>query len=391
MRNRSKATAFPLGLALLVGLSGCTSPEAGSSLAALPCAELDRGDWAGVPARVSIPEAAVPHCRLVLDTIIVRNYTAAEADTMDISKVRTVDGQGNLYIQGYTPGVLTILSPAGEKIASLGRLGPGPGEFAPGFLNVEVTEHDTIYVQDNRLVWQIFTPERSFLRSQPLGAVKAGMMVRCILADGSVISSAMTPAGGKTPSLRLVGPDGTTAAEFGVADHPVSGIKAAGDRYLNCGPNNSVWALPNPVEPGYTLERWGPDGRLLNTITRQADWFEAGPPTTASEALQTRPSSEVRQVTEAGDGLIFVLVVGPDRRWQPITREEMAARMAQQLDVRIEALDAVRGQLLAVMLVDNPGALPNAATQRDGSSYEVVVDDSGDTRLMAYHFHLVDP
>lgn len=352
------------------------------------CAEVDRGEWTPGSETVIVDDPSPP-CRLTLDTTVVRSYSAAEADSLDLSRVREVDRHGNFYVQGYEHGVITVLSPSGDLISRFGREGPGPGELPSGHLGVEVSARDSIYVQDNRLRWTVFGPDRQFVRSMPLGAIQAGTYMRCVLSDGSIISSAAIHGGTRPVTLRLFDPSGEIVAEFGRVDNDVSANSAALSREVSCALDNAAWALPSPIEPGYRLERWGPDGKLLNVVTREASWFDAGPPMTLGEALTSRPPSAVRQVFEAHRGLLYTMVVSADPRWEPITRSEWEARKARMFDVRFEALDAISGRLLAFLLVDDQSTLPNARIMRNGHSYELVVNDSGGVRLTAYTLHLV--
>lgn len=354
------------------------------------CAEVDRGRWppGGV---VVIADDPSPPCRLVLDTTVIRSYSSAEADSLDLATVREVDRHGNFYIQGYTPGVITVLTPTGDLLDRIGGEGPGPGEFPSGYLGVDVSENDSIYIHDNRRWWSVFSPERRFSRSMALGDVQSGSNVRCVLPDGAVISAALVRGGKGTATLRRIGPEGAIEREFGLPEHTTLSLSSLVLRGVTCGLDATVWALPNPHDPGYRLERWGPDGTLLNVITRTAPWFDAGPELTRTEAMAQQPHSAVRQVFEARRGLLYITIVNPDPRWEPITRDQWEARQAQMIDVRFEALDGISGRLLGVLLVDDQRTLPNARILRDGRSYQLVVSGSGAVQLVAYTLHLADP
>lgn len=354
------------------------------------CAPVERGRWMPGGEAV-IADDPSPPCRLVLDTTVIRSYSPVEADSLDLETVREVDRHGNLYVQGYTPGVITVLSPTGDLVARLGREGPGPGELASGYLGVEVSERDSIYIQDNRLRWTVFGPDRRYVRSMPLGEIAAGANLRCILLDGSVISSADAPAAARGVTLRLLDADGTVQREFGEPEHDAPLRSGRMDRGVTCGLGSTAWVLPNPLDPGYRLERWERDGTLLNAITRTAPWFDAGPELTRTEAMARKPHSAVRQVFESREGLVYTMIVTADPRWEPITRDQWEERQARMLDVRFEALDGISGRLLALLLVDDPRTLPNARTLRDGRSYQLVVDDSGAVHLTAYTLRLADP
>ncbi len=379
-----------MSIALTSLACGPATDDPESIAAAVPvCAEVDRGEWkAGV--EVAIADESSPSCRLTLDTTVIRSYSAAAVDSLDLSRVREVDRHGNLYVQGYEPGVITVLSPTGEFLTRFGREGPGPGELPPGHLGVEVSNLDSIYVQDNRLRLSVFGPDHQFVRSMPLGSIQAGTNMRCILSDGSVFSSATIRGGNRPTTLQNFNPDGELVAEFGKPSNAVPANTASLNREVSCAFDEAAWALPSPVEPGYRLERWGSDGTLLNVVTRDAPWFDAGPPVSRTEGMTSKPHSDVRQVLEAHRGLLYTMIVNADPRWEPTTRTEWEARLAELYDVRFEAIDAISGQLLAVLLVDDQSTLPNARLMRDGRSYELVVDDSGGAHLTAYTLHLVD-
>lgn len=354
------------------------------------CAEVDRGRWTSGD-EVVIADDPSPPCRLVLDTTVIRSYSPAEADSLDLETVREVDRHGNLYVQGYTPGVITVLSPTGDLVARLGREGPGPGELASGYLGVEVSERDSIYIQDNRLHWTVFGPDRRYVRTMPLGEIASGANLRCILPDGSVISSTDAQGAARGATLRLLDADGTVQREFGEPEHDAPLRSGRMDRGVTCGSGTDAWAFPNPLDPSYRLERWSKDGTLLNVITRTAPWFDAGPELTRTEAMTQKPHSAVRQVFEARAGLLYTMIVNADPRWTPITREQWEELQVRQYDVRFEALDGISGKLLAVLLVDDQRSLPNARILRDGRSYQFVVDDAGAVQLVGYTLRLVDP
>lgn len=379
-----------MSIALTSLACGPTTDRPQSIADAVPvCAEADRGEWkAGVEVAIA-DESSLP-CRLSIDTTVIRSYSAAAVDSLDLSRVREVDRHGNLYVQGYEPGVITVLSPTGEFLTRFGREGPGPGELPPGHLGVEVSNLDSIYVQDNRLRLSVFGPDHQFVRSMPLGGIHAGTNMRCILSDGSVISSAAIRGGNQPATLRRFDADGELVAEFGKPSSGAPANATALSRGVTCALDEAAWALPSPIEPGYRLERWGPDGKLLNAVTRDAPWFDAGPPLSRAEGMTSKPHSDVRQVLEAHRGLLYTMIVNADPRWEPTTRTEWEARLAELYDVRFEAIDAISGQLLAVLLVDDQSTLPNARLMQDGRSYELVVDESGGAHLTAYALHMVD-
>lgn len=375
-------------LALLV-VTSCSSGDGQRRTAAEavpPCAEVDRGEWSAHATTV-IEDEAEPPCLLVLDTTVVRSYSATEAASLDLDRVRAVDRHGNVYLQGYDPGVISVLSPSGALIGRLGGEGAGPGELQAGHLGVDVSSLDSIYVKDNRLIWSVFDSDWQFVRSTTLGAIDAGTGRHCLFSDGSVISAAPIRGGAQPATLRLVAPDGKIEAEFG---RPTSGAitRTTLPRELACGLDNAIWALPSPLEPGYRLERWSHDGTLEQAIIRDAPWFDARAPVTRSESMESKPPSAVRQVFEVQRGLLFTVVVTADSRWAPVSREEREAMVDKQVDVRYEALDAISGRLLAVLQVDDVHTLPNEPILRDGQIHEFVVDSTGGARLMAYRLRL---
>jgi hypothetical protein len=366
---------------MLVGCSGDTAHPVPAAAPVAVCAEANRGDWPeGV--EVVVPDEASLPCRIELDTLTVRRYSPAEADSLDLFRVRAEDRHGNLYVQGYQPGVVTILSPTGERIGRFGQEGPGPGELPSGAFNVHVTALDSIYIQNSRFRWNVWTPEHQFVRSMALGVIPAGPMARCVLSGGGMITAS---PGGSTTSLQLVDAAGHLVAGLGDTD-PTRGSLPR--RAVTCGAENTAWAFPDPGRPDYRIERWDSTGRLRRAVIRRTESFEAGPPQTSREVMTSRPVSAVKQVVESSPGLVFTVVSGADSDWAPAARSERLPPVGQLLDVRYEAIDAVGGRLLGVLWVDDPATLPNAMIMPSGRSYQIVATDDGGAMLMAYALHL---
>lgn len=61
-----------------------------------------------------------------------------------------VDRKGAVYVADPVARVVTVLSPAGERLRSIGRKGAGPGEFE-GIGSIQVGAGDTLFVFDNIL------------------------------------------------------------------------------------------------------------------------------------------------------------------------------------------------------------------------------------------------
>ena len=390
-RVRSKTRLLKLRVLCLlgIGLGGCAAetsdaPRHPSGVALCANAGRGAGPRGGETVIADDPE---PPCRVVIDTAVVRRYPATAMDSLDLDQVRAVDRHGNIYVQGYQPGVVTVLSPTGARIARFGRRGPGPGELSAGYLGVDVSDNDSIYIHDNARRISVFDSRYDFVRSFPMGDIQSGSGMRCVFADGALASSAAVHGGARPATLRFFTPDGVIRHEAGqpAGEGPA---RATPNRRIACGTRGTIWALPSPLEPSYRLERWSAQGELLHAGLRDAGWFEAGPPLSRTAALTARPPSEVRQVVELFPGLLLTLVVTGDSRWEPVSRDEWDARMADLLDVHIELLDVVAGRLLAAMTLDDPHAIPNAWIQANGSSYEFVTDESGAVTLLSYTYHV---
>ena len=61
-----------------------------------------------------------------------------------------VDHEGAVYVADPMERLVTVLSPAGERLRSIGRKGAGPGEFE-GIGSIQVGAGDTLFVFDNIL------------------------------------------------------------------------------------------------------------------------------------------------------------------------------------------------------------------------------------------------
>ncbi len=328
---------------------------------------------------------------LSLDTVLVRSWSPAEWDTIDLANIAAVGPGGELYAQSYlAPGSVIKLSAAGEVVDRFGREGGGPGELAGGGLDIFVTDHDTVYVKDNSLRWSVFTTGGSFVRSVALGSGVPIASRACVLSDGSVVIATRLSPGGSVESLRRLAPDGKAVRDFGAPARAGGILTAPVERELSCGVREGVWAMPHPLEPGYIVEHWNTSGRLIMRVVREAAWFKAGSAQTREDVTRSPPHSTVRQVVEPQPGMLLTMIVNADSRWKPMDRAEQRAHLDTQLDVRYELLDLASGQMLASLLVDDPATLPNRPFLRNGSVYEIIPDEDGGARLVSYALRLHD-
>jgi|CXWL01.1.fsa_nt_gi hypothetical protein len=328
-------------------------------------------------AVVAINGVATPPCQILVQATGVVLRADPEGKISNILRSVARDSRGRYYTSaGF--GEVTVWGPDGKVLQTFGRLGSGPGEFKRGLLAMSVDPADNLYIRDNGLRWQVFSPDYKHLRETKAN----GMGLR---PEASAWTAPFTLLTSELPS-GLVGHD---FAIYDFSGKPASGVpvfarggagtestppfvrgfgarsptaRSHSFRQISTPVDGAFWAGPlDESGAGYVLQLIGLDGTVRRTIRRTVPWFKPGsdapPPLPTEEVPEERfelaplPTAIV-SVRHDGHGLLYVMTRVTSSRWGPAIgkekdREAQEAMIYKALDIYLEVIDVDAGLVLA--------------------------------------------
>lgn len=123
----------------------------------------------------------------------------------EFGEIRSVvsDARGRIYVLEGMSEEIRVFDADGEFLHTIGRKGPGPGEFALA-MDMMLGRGDTIWVVDPQSGrYSAFAPNGRFLTSHPRRILSANTSATTFLSDGRVLDWEMAfPDGRSGPRLR---------------------------------------------------------------------------------------------------------------------------------------------------------------------------------------------
>jgi hypothetical protein len=237
---------------------------------------------------------------------------------------------------------------------TFGALGQGPGEFAGGALTILPAPNDELYILDNSRRLTIVDSGYKLVRTLPAN-IGLGNGVTLVTEAGDILDGARpvqasalfdiksareTDAGGFPKVLRSIG-----EATPDEAAQP----RTSRTRHVTLAAATRFWSGP-PAEigRGYEVELWDMDGRRLRTIRRDVPWYPPGVDV-RGRGRDAVPPSEVEAFHYLGDGLLWVLLMVPDREVWPkyLANRSDTALAAKAARIHGEVIDTDAGVVLA--------------------------------------------
>ena len=190
-------------------------------------------------------------------TMPIRYEPACRTCTISLTKVATLgstsesaspfyspslarDSRGRFFAVNERRDVILVYGEDGRLLRTVGRLGQGPGEFAPpGISSLAIGRNDTLFVLDRGRYLSVFSPALTFVRRERMPGAVSGAV---ILADGQVVLN-----------TRLGRPD-TAGYPFHLVDSKGTVVRSLGEESA---------LLPNQVEPTPEPLVVDPDGRAI--------------------------------------------------------------------------------------------------------------------------------
>jgi hypothetical protein len=130
---------------------------------------------------------------------------------------------------------------------------------------------------------------------------------------------------------------------------------------------------------GYEFYRWASPDSLVETVTRQVDWFPSGGGLSAEMYVSEPPPPQLMNIVMDDRGLVWTYSWVPDRNWSPNEIQVPTPEWTRaNFDTLIEVIDVKPGVVLAAARSDE--MLGHACN--DNLAYAVVETDTGDTRVL---------
>ena len=254
-----------------------------------------------------------------------------------------VDRRGRYFVTGTSSPYFWVFDGSGRVLDRVGRGGEGPGEFAE-VVGMVIGEADSVLAVDNfqgRV--SVYTPDLEFTRTFRLGFFPDGP---ALFIDGSfLVNSGIRTQDLLGEPFHVFDRDGLRSRSFGSAGDLNIMPEIRDLRVLARADSTSFWAARINQ---YLIERWTMDGRLLETLHREPQWFEVWwepqidadtPPVPIFHAMA--PAGDTLWVLGTAPGERWRLAVEPEGRFFTVTDEE-----AYQNAV-LEAVDPRRGTVIA--------------------------------------------
>lgn len=301
---------------------------------------------------------------------------------------------GLVYVASqYMSGLVMVLDSNARFVRTMGRRGPGPGEFQA--VSMMYPKADSLVIGDRRGSVSLFGPDGSYFRTLPV-TITSTSQVLCLRGDTLLVPEpVMTEARFGYP-MQIVSPNGDTAKSIGTEDRSFD-RRFVTQLYRKVAPidDSTFWVARLDQ---YHLERWHMNGTLLQTIDQQRSWF---PRLQADwDGTNAKPyPTMTRQLHEDHDGHLLVLIerANPDFKPTGVRPSQEGSGKAESLTSRlryleqvIEVLDASTGTLLGTIVshgtyllnfVDD-GRLIGIRSNEDGSEFPVILRVSS---------HLIQP
>ena len=217
------------------------------------------------------PSCAV--CRIVMDSLFTLGSATDSVRPTSFGSVQR-DSRGRFYAITDDQRVVAVFDSRGTLIGTIGRRGPGPGEFPTQLWRVHIGANDSVYVGTERQV-SIFDRDWKFVRQLRLPTTAFTVHP---LSDGGFVAGMSIPAQTPRRPFHILNPDGSVSRSFGPEVPPRVGRgpprplrSVSGSTAFVLAPGKqSIWV----DAPQYSLERWTLDGRLIERLIIDAPWFD---------------------------------------------------------------------------------------------------------------------
>ena len=282
------------GTLALVGLISLSTAEAASQTSG--------------PTVLVGPECAA--CEIVADPLVRLGDTEGLGMLESGYNLVYTDRRGRFFVTARRP-YFWVFDSSGRVTHRIGRSGEGPGEFS-NITGIAVGQADSIFVLDGILQRvSVYTPDLALARTFRLGFSENGPEL--FVGPSLVVNSGIHTEERVGLPLHVLDRDGRMTRSFGSL---IGGVYRADmqeiidQRKLGPSDADSFWAARTNQ---YLIEQWSTDGRLLQTLRREAPWFEVW--WEIRSGVDVAPLTTMSAIEQVGDTL-WVLATVPGEQWR---------------------------------------------------------------------------
>jgi hypothetical protein len=250
-----------------------------------------------------------------------------------------VTSAGHFIVPGGA-GQVVVFDRSGRFVRSIGRRGPGPGEFR-SINDVRVTPGDSVIVADARKL-ELFGPDFQYVRQLR------------IVSPGSFAQTLLLPNGGiirQTRPERLVvmRPDGTVQDSVTLPVVPAApGCRGCNVRWLAA--SSTTGRFWSSISNRYEIQQLDATGVVHQALTRRPSWY--APWDSIPRGSPTRPAAPVSSlygIREDAAGMLWSLASVPDVRWREVKEGGIASveKWNTRTDGILSVIDPQAGVVLA--------------------------------------------
>ena len=320
-------------------------------------------------------------CVIVQDTHVTV-LGGSVTDTPSAPSTRVVRGSDGTF---YTPAGVSQLGQVmrwnanGDVIATFGRRGNGPGEFAgSGDMLLFIGPGDSLFVVDDENRWTVL--DRDLTYGRTFQGLHAGRWpdVMHVSTEGRIVTTGPTLAGGSSGrQVYVMDGDGRLENAFGsLPQNLQNNFYYLGSTSADGG-GETVWIPRFEVEKGrLLLEQWALSGELIKTIVRESSWTTRRSPDSAAP-MQNPHAGRPRVALTAvdGNGLLWIGAVVLDQG-------------DEQLYV-LEVFDPASGEIVASAEFGDDDSVPfRGMFPGTTTFYNFEEDDLGFTRIEIFEVDL---
>lgn len=275
-------------------------------------------------AACSSPAAleSTPSCSPFLGEAAVVLESDSTGEYADPGTQVAIDSKGTFYGGSLQGGKLLKWAADGRLLASVGRVGQGPGEFAPGPLRVFVSPDDTVFVRDGSLRFSVFDTALAFIRTVPLGPIMAMSAGEThFLEDGRIASTFQSPRFQGSDLVFLDREGRVLASELPTQDELNPGGFRP-NRPSGVVRSGALWVGPPYGMGGYSFDIVDSLGKITSRFSPPAPWFDVGTRVEKAEAhgpARRFPFPAVSRVQADEHGLVWI--------WTALPRDRAAVDM----------------------------------------------------------------
>jgi hypothetical protein len=258
------------------------------------------------------PRPACSDCRIRLTHVATLGTDTGDAAIPGQPIHYALDSRGRIFLTFMRDRPL-VFDLKGRFLRVLAGIGRGPAEVGPGSL-INVGRGDTIFAFDEgnaRITF--FDPDFRLVNSHPLGTAGGSGMLQ--LGNGTFVQANVFRDPEKIGyALRLLRRDGEVLRYIGLpADRVDLSRESALNRSLTPRATKTFWVAH---ELTYTLQQYDEQGRLIQTLREQPDWFVEAGPHGVMVVPGKSPPSVVLGVYEHHDGMLWVSAQAARADWQ---------------------------------------------------------------------------